>query len=66
MAFNNAVPTSQNPNYISITKIKWLMFYGEILVTDVYSEIHTDPTNTLWGQMHFHNFISGLKWILDK
>jgi hypothetical protein len=38
----------QRKQYVSMTTINWLMLFREIIA--VYSENHTKPTNTLYGQ----------------
>jgi hypothetical protein len=41
-----SVLTSKKTRHISITRISWLVFFKEI--TDVHTENHTKPINTLW------------------
>jgi hypothetical protein len=44
MLFKNSVRTSKRTPHFTITKINWLTLFKEIIA--VYSENHTDPTNT--------------------
>jgi hypothetical protein len=47
MLFKNSVRTSNRTPHFTITEIKWLMLFTEI-ITD-YSENHTKPINTKCG-----------------
>jgi hypothetical protein len=44
MLFKNSVRTSKRTPHFTITKIKWLIMFKEIIA--VYSKNHTKPVNT--------------------
>jgi hypothetical protein len=48
MIFKNLVLTSEKTQLISITKIKWLILFREIIA--LYTKHHTKQLNTLCGQ----------------
>jgi hypothetical protein len=46
--FKNSVPISKETQHISMIKINWLVLFR--VITDIYSENHMRPINTLCGQ----------------
>jgi hypothetical protein len=48
MTYKNSVRTSQETHYVPATKTNRLMLFRETVA--VYSENHTEHTNTLCGQ----------------
>jgi hypothetical protein len=48
MLFKDSVRTSKRTPHFSITKINWLTLFKEIIA--VYTENHTEPTNTPRGK----------------
>jgi hypothetical protein len=57
MIFKHPVLTTKKTQRVSMTTINWLMLLKEIIA--VYSENHTNPTNTLRKNADLLNIMSG-------